>query len=61
MHPELDDNCRECEYLNICRGDCWSIEVGKEIGKKARERVVRLHDWDMLARKYEKALKEVLH
>jgi len=36
-------------------------EVGREMGRKARERVVRLHGWDILAKKYEKALKEVLH
>jgi len=36
-------------------------EIGKEMGTKARERAVRLHDWNTLAKKYEKALKEVLH
>lgn len=35
--------------------------VGREMGRKARERVVRLHDGDTLAKKYKKALKEVLH
>ena len=29
--------------------------------RKARERVVRFHDWNMLAKKYERAFKEVLH
>ena len=36
-------------------------DVGKEMGMKARERALRSHDWDMLAKKYEEALKEVLH
>lgn len=35
-------------------------EVGRQMGKKARNRVVRLHNWDILAHKYLEALKEVL-
>jgi len=27
-HPELDDNCRECEYLHACRGGCWGKRLG---------------------------------
>lgn len=36
-------------------------KLGEEMGRKARERVVRLHDWDTLAKKYEKVLRQVLH
>ena len=35
-------------------------EVGKEMGRKAREKVVRLHDWDIIAHKYQEALKRAL-
>ncbi|TET66465.1 MAG: hypothetical protein E3J56_14370, partial [Candidatus Aminicenantes bacterium] len=35
-------------------------EVRKEIGRKARERVARFHDWNTLAHKYQEALKGVL-
>ena len=34
---------------------------GQEMGKKAREWVVRSHDWDRLAMTYESALKKALH
>lgn len=35
-------------------------EVGKEMGRKARERVVTLHDWNTLSHKYQEALKVAL-
>jgi len=36
-------------------------EIGKEMGERAREKVVKFNDWDILAQKYEEALEEVLH
>ncbi|MBU1486965.1 glycosyltransferase family 4 protein [bacterium] len=35
--------------------------MASEIGQKARDLVVRLYDWDDLARRYQKALEEVLN
>ena len=35
-------------------------KMAKEMGKKARELVVKLYDWDILAKKYEEAFEHVL-
>ena len=36
-------------------------EFGKKMGRLARQRVVRLHEWGLLAEKYEEALRQVPH
>lgn len=27
--PELDNSCKECEYLHACRGGCWGMRLGE--------------------------------
>ena len=26
--PELGENCRSCDYLHACRGNCWGLRMG---------------------------------